>query len=145
MPASNKVAQYFKTGDTFLGYTLKQKWQSLDDTQVFMAEDKNGLIYALKLLTVGEADNRRLFETETRILEKLDGCFNPRLVDKGETESQMYFITEWFEGKTADKYADQFRNYNIKENVLKQISFVKIYSRPTSIFIHWVYCMVMSI
>lgn len=122
---NSHIQQYFKTGDNFNGYTLKQKWQSLDDTEVFMAEDEYGLKYALKLLVAGDPDNRRLFETETSILERLDGSFNPKLVGKGETATHFYFITEWFEGKSCDKYADQFRNYNTKENTLKQIALCK--------------------
>lgn len=123
--ANKHTLQYFKTGDTFKSYTLKQKWQSLDDTEVFMAEDEYGLKYALKLLVATDPDNRHLFETETSILERLDGNFNPKLIDKGETTTHFYLITEWFDGNSCDRYADQFRNYNTRENTLKQIALCK--------------------
>jgi hypothetical protein len=116
-----KITQTLKTNDHFKNYTVRGIVQLLNDTEVYRIENATGNSYALKLFSQKNI-MRTSFQNEILILQLLDGKINAAFAEAGEHDQFKYIITEWCEAKTCKEAAQQYRNYNVKDNAVKIIN-----------------------
>ena len=109
-----------KVDDVFRTYRVKEKLQVMNDSEVYIAEDRHLNKFILKLFKADKDDLvSSTYKNEITILKKLDGVVNPVLTETGSEEGIYYIITEWFEGVTAELAAGKYKNCNSKSNVVK--------------------------
>ncbi len=120
--AEKKSAELFKARDQFKQYKIKSVQQVLDDSEVYRIENAEGNNFALKLLKKTKTSKTvSRIKNEADILQKLDGSISPRLIEEGIHDDAPYLIIEWCEGLSCETYAARNRNYNVKENAIKNI------------------------
>lgn len=111
-----KTKSLLEINDLFKGYTISDKKRLLDDTEVYFGRDANGKNYVLKFIKNLPEDE---IPNEVRILKLLDGRVNPELIEEGRYRDAHYMVTEWFESALCKEEADKYRNYFIRDNVIK--------------------------
>lgn len=94
--AENQPLSY---GDTIGRFNIVHHVQTLEDTAIYQARDKDGRVVALKLQ--GEhttAAVTRLLRHEAAILQMLDGHITPELVTIDDEDGRAYLAMAWCEG-----------------------------------------------
>lgn len=112
----------FGVNDQFRGYTIKEKLQFFDDSEVYKVQDASGNSCAFKLLKSGtEQWVAAQFANETDILRKLDGKINPQLIEEGVEPGFQFIITEWCSGVLCESKAKKISNLTTRENVIRML------------------------
>lgn len=111
-----KTTSLLEINDRFKSYVISEKKRLLDDTEVYFGQDNNGKNYVLKFIkNLPEHE----IPNEVRILKLLDGKVNPHLIEEGRYRDAHYMVTEWFESALCKQEADKYRNYYIRDNIIK--------------------------
>ena len=109
--------------ERFRGYTVLEKYQQLEDTEVYRVTDDAGNFFALKLLKAGENSNTvSLFKNEASILQRLDNSINPGFIEQGTEKGTMFLVTEWCDGISCAQEAIKYRNSNYRNNLLQLLN-----------------------
>lgn len=112
---NSKLSKLKSTSEfSYKGFTLVECVQSIDDTVVHKAVDKNGNFYAIKQAQENKNIKliSRMFKREISALTKLNGIYAPKIVGNGYSNGLPYIVTEWIEGIQIDKIAAEYRKNN---------------------------------
>ena len=106
-------------GDAFNGYTIVEKIQGIEDTEVYKVQKKEDL-FVVKFLKENGKSNlpQTQFDNEVNILQLLDNTINPALVESGTFNSSRYIVMEWFNGIPCDNAVEKYHNLNNPDNLL---------------------------
>jgi eukaryotic-like serine/threonine-protein kinase len=108
----------FGINDRFKQFVITKIIKVLDDTEVYFGKDGSGKNFVLKFIDKSGSND---IPNEVRILKKLDGRVNPILTDDGYYLDKQFMITERFESTSCIMEAARYRNYDIRENVVKAL------------------------
>ena len=110
--ATDTQKNILNPGEAFHGYTVTEKIQGIEDTQVYKVK-KGDINYILKILQINGKGPEAIvqqFENEVSIMKQLDNTVNPSIIESGVSENTRYLVMQCFEGKPCDIFAGQFRN-----------------------------------
>jgi len=118
--------------ERFKGYKVLDKYQQVKDTAVYRVAGEDGNFFALKLLKTDEDSNvGSLLKNEVSILQLLDNSVNPRFIEQGTENGDMFLITEWCDGISCAQEAARYRNSNYRNNLIQllnlSVSILKAY------------------
>ena len=122
----------FQIHERIKDYKVVEKFQQVEDTEVYRVVNDAGKFFALKLLKAGENKNiGSLFKNEVAILQLLDNHVNPGFVEQDHENESMFLVTEWCEGISCGQEAMKYRNSNYRNNLIQllnlSVSIVKAY------------------
>ncbi len=91
------------------GWHIVRCVQTLDDTELYLAQGAAGDLGALKIGRPNCSDKtHRILNREAAILSDLDGTITPRLLHSGNRDSQPWLLIEWFPGVDAQTACEEF-------------------------------------
>ncbi len=98
------------TNDFFQDYKILYEVHHTEDTELYLAQDKNDRFVALK---IGVAKNvkiiKSMLEHEVAILKKLSGKVTPAYIESNLENKPPYIVTKWIHGVSAMQYATTLR------------------------------------
>ncbi|HEU5164287.1 MAG TPA: protein kinase, partial [Chitinophagaceae bacterium] len=124
---SEKKGELIKAGEDFRSYSVIERIMSMSDTEIYKIK-KGNTFFAVKILKTENTNSAsRLhenFRNEIDILEILDGCVSPRLIEAGDYDGNKFIIMEWCEGISSDSAIGKYRNLNDQDNFTKVFTIV---------------------
>jgi len=108
-PDAVAPAPSLAAGQGFAGYEIESLVRSLEDSEVYRARARGGVIAALKLTRDERPGLVAMIASEARVLERLGGTDSPRLLDHGTECERAYLAMEWCDGVSIAIAAQQAR------------------------------------
>ncbi|MCW3120264.1 MAG: hypothetical protein JWM28_4346 [Chitinophagaceae bacterium] len=109
--------------ECFRTYTILEKYQQYDDTEVYRVKDGSENIFALKIMpAANDAHIQNLFNNEITVLRLLDGVMSPKLIEHGRQDDIYFLVTEWCDGLTCEQESMKFRNINIRDHIIQLLN-----------------------
>ena len=108
-PDATAPVASFGAGQEFAGFEIDALVRSLEDSEVYRARGRSGVLAALKISRDDRPAIVAMLENEARVLERLGGIDSPRLVDHGTERGRTYVAMEWCDGVSIAVAAQQAR------------------------------------
>ena len=99
----------FGAGQEFAGFEIDALVRSLEDSEVYRARGRSGVLAALKISRDDRPVIVAMLENEARVLERLGGIDSPRLLEHGTERGRTYVAMEWCDGVSIAVAAQQAR------------------------------------
>ena len=96
-------------GQEFAGFEIESLVRSLEDSEVYRARGRGGVLAALKISRDDRPAVVAMLANEARILERLVGTDSPGLLDHGTERRRAYVAMEWCDGVSIAVAAQQAR------------------------------------
>ena len=101
------------SNNSFQDYKILYNVHHTEDTELYMAQQKNGKFVALKIGAIEKSQViKPMLEYETTILKKLSGKVTPKYIESKLENNPPYIVTEWIHGVSAIQYATKLRSEN---------------------------------
>lgn len=101
----------------FEGYEIVYKVHQTEDTELYLAKDKNGRFVALKIGILKKAPQiLTILKHEASILNALTEGIAPKILKEVYTGKFPYLVLEWADGYSVSKYASDLRK---EKNILE--------------------------
>lgn len=96
-------------GQEFAGFEIAALVRSLEDSEVYRAHGRGGVLAALKITRDHRPTAVAMITHEARVLELLAGTDSPKLLDNGTEGGRAYVAMEWCDGVSIAVAAQQTR------------------------------------
>ena len=108
-PDASAPAPSLAAGQEFAGFEIEALVRSLEDSEVYRAHGRDGVLAALKIARDDRPGVVAMIANEVRVLQHLEGSGSPRLLDDGIEAERAYVAMEWCDGVSIAVAAQKAR------------------------------------